>query len=237
MMVPDYALIAEISLYSAGYLQACSLAQKLVATYRLCSEQLSSQSHYDYGEWPFTPSGGACWSGCEGRKWAGCVCRAFIEALHRADTGHGTALKLPVLNCTLPPLAGMRAVISVLRAAAANKQRDVSGASEEVLMLRSIRDVNAPKFLAPDIPLFEGILSDLFPGALRYAWKSEVPWVWPTCGAAFDRRFLRSNHAPPGTATLPRIQALRCRSLIMRTLMLRWLPRAAVRGCSPHPCS
>ena len=106
MMVPDYALIAEIMLFAEGFDSATILSRKMTKMYKLSSEQLSQQRHYDYG---------------------------------------------------------LRAVKSVLVMAGSLK-RGNPDLSEDVVLIKAMRDSNVPKFLDEDLPLFHAILKDLFPG-------------------------------------------------------------------------
>ena len=59
---------------------------------------------------------------------------------------------------------GLRSIKSVLNSAGALKRSDTENTPEDVMLLRAIRDMNAPKFISQDMPLFTALISDLFPG-------------------------------------------------------------------------
>ena len=47
---------------------------------------------------------------------------------------------------------------------AGNLKRKFKEMSEEVVLIRAMRDSNIPKFLKEDLPLFSALIADLFPG-------------------------------------------------------------------------
>ncbi|XP_055020703.1 dynein axonemal heavy chain 10 [Boleophthalmus pectinirostris] len=106
VIVPDLQQICEIMLFSEGFLLAKVLAKKMTVLYKLAREQLSKQSHYDFG---------------------------------------------------------LRALKSVL-VMAGELKRGSPHLNEDVVLMRALRDMNLPKFVFEDVPLFLGLISDLFPG-------------------------------------------------------------------------
>ncbi|KAK7102408.1 hypothetical protein V1264_020630 [Littorina saxatilis] len=58
---------------------------------------------------------------------------------------------------------GLRALVSVLRYAGRKKRGNPHMADEEILLL-SMKDMNVAKLTSVDLPLFNAIMSDLFPG-------------------------------------------------------------------------
>lgn len=57
----------------------------------------------------------------------------------------------------------MRAIMSIIYACG-NYKRAEPDSDEALLVIKAINDVNIPKFITEDIPLFQDIISDLFPG-------------------------------------------------------------------------
>ena len=55
-----------------------------------------------------------------------------------------------------------RALKSVL-VMAGNLKRSAPDMSEDMVIMRALRDMNLPKFVFDDVPLFKGLLADLFP--------------------------------------------------------------------------
>merc|ERR1740133_159242 len=57
----------------------------------------------------------------------------------------------------------LRALKSVL-VMAGDLKRGSPDMPEDVVLMRALRDMNMPKFVYEDVPLFKGLISDLFPG-------------------------------------------------------------------------
>jgi dynein heavy chain len=59
----------------------------------------------------------------------------------------------------------MRAIKSVLVMAGSIKRANPE-MKENIILIRAMRDSNIPKFIKEDLPLFDALVQDLFPGVV-----------------------------------------------------------------------
>ncbi|VFV23646.1 dynein heavy chain axonemal [Lynx pardinus] len=142
VIVPDLQQICEIMLFSEGFLWA---------KVRPCASP---------GMTPDTPK-----AGCQNRESdAGAVLLAQLQTLsgfHRMTVLYKLAREQ--LSKQHHYDFGLRALKSVL-VMAGELKRGSSELREDVVLMRALRDMNLPKFVFEDVPLFLGLISDLFPG-------------------------------------------------------------------------
>lgn len=104
--MPNIELICSVSLLSDGFSTAKPLAKKMIVLYKLSKDQLTKQSHYDWG------------------------LRSFKNVLKFAG----------------------------------NYKLTLASSTENTIMMKALRDATCSKLIPEDIPLFLGLLKDLFPG-------------------------------------------------------------------------
>lgn len=185
MVVPDFELICEIMLVAEGFLEARLLARKFITLYTLCKELLSKQVRTQPGSRSSEPAAGRgrvltsrCCAGLGPAKTQGCLGRAFMST--HAPQDHYDW--------------GLRAIKSVLVVAGSLKRGDPTRAEDQVLM-RALRDFNIPKIVTDDLPVFMGLIGDLFPALdvprkrdLNFEKVGSCHWTsHPSCGTCLAR--------------------------------------------------
>ncbi|CAM9139333.1 unnamed protein product, partial [Choristocarpus tenellus] len=107
---------------------------------------------------------------------------------------------------------GLRNILSVLRTAGKTK-RDNLDSNEEILLMRTLRDMNLSKLIAQDVPLFLSLLGDLFPNV-----------VASSSGAAYTKVAFLAR--PPSTNQIPH-NIFQVESAMQESI--------AKEGLMPHP--
>lgn len=137
-------------LFAEGFAHASMLSRKMVLLYRMASEQLSQQDHYDFGM------------------------RALKAVLLLAGTSHRNTAPVLGLGDAEPAANNADAAGAggegegVFREADYDQihgEEDSSYEDEVACLLAAMRGANLPKLLPDDARLFEGLIQDLFPSA------------------------------------------------------------------------
>jgi dynein heavy chain len=78
---------------------------------------------------------------------------------------------------------GLRNILSVLRTCGATKRENLDG-DEEMLCMRTLRDMNLSKLVADDVLLFQSLLADIFPKQ-----KEPQKMVYENMEAGIEKQF------------------------------------------------
>ncbi|EHB17858.1 Dynein heavy chain 11, axonemal [Heterocephalus glaber] len=190
MVAPDIELICEIMLVAEGFVDARSLARKFISLYTLCKELLSKQDHYDWGLRAVKSVlvvAGSLKRGDKNRPEDQVLMRALrdfnmpkivtddvpvflglvgdlfpaLDVPRRRKPHFEQMVRQSTLELRLQPEESF--ILKVKEALAFHGSPGKARRAPHDVLMRALRDFNMPKIVTDDVPVFLGLVGDLFP--------------------------------------------------------------------------
>ncbi|KAI8422822.1 hypothetical protein MSG28_006567 [Choristoneura fumiferana] len=151
MCVPDSLIIAENTLFSDGFTAYKVNAKKVFTLYQLAMQQLSKQDHYDFGLRSMVAL----------LRYAGVKRRAYSNLPEQEIF---TLYQMCMLQLSRQNHYdfGLRSMVALVRYAG-EKKRAYPDRPEHEMVILAMRDMNVARLTSKDVPLFDGIMQDIFP--------------------------------------------------------------------------
>ena len=125
---------------------------------------------------------------------------------------------------------GLRAIKSVLVVAGALKRAD-PGRPEDQVLMRALRDFNIPKIVTDDLPVFMGLIGDLFP-ALDVPRKRDMDFEKQIKQAMLDLKLQAEDSFVLKVGSLLSITTLPASGFVIPTLLRRFSHLSLKEGCT-----